>query len=62
MAAKILRITQVCEQTGLPRSSVYALIKTGRFPPPVILAGRRSGWNGAAVDRWVRQRLDGVAA
>lgn len=62
MSAKILRIEQVIAATGLPRSSVYALVRQGRFPKPVQIAGRRVGWNAAQVTAWITERLHGKAA
>lgn len=62
MNPKILRIGQVIAVTGLPRSSVYALARQGRFPKPVPIAGRRVGWSAAQVTAWITQRLNGKAA
>lgn len=62
MNAKILRLQQVTEITGLPKSSVWALAKQGRFPAPIKLAGRRTGWSAKAVSDWCSARLHGAAA
>lgn len=59
---RILRMCQVIELTGLPRSSVYALIRQGKFPEAVPVAGRRVGWDSLAVQRWIAARLRGEAA
>lgn len=59
----ILRIGGVSAVTGLPHSSVYALVKAGKLPPPVRIAGtRRSGWDSEAIAKFVETQLDGKAA
>lgn len=57
MAIKILRIDQVTEQTGLSRSSVYKQMRLGRFPRAIKLTARASGWEEAAVQSWIEDRL-----
>jgi prophage regulatory protein len=56
---RILRIRQVCERTGLARSTIYAAISRGEFPQPVaILAGGRGvGWPSDAIDAFLERRL-----
>ena len=41
---QILRIREVNARTGLPRSSVYALIKAGKFTSQIRLGKRAVGW------------------
>jgi prophage regulatory protein len=41
---KILRLPQVMEITGLSRSSIYALMKDGKFPKSVKISRRSAGW------------------
>lgn len=49
----LLRLPDVCARTGLPKSSVYRLIRQQKFPAPVPLAGRTRAWDSAAVDGWI---------
>ena len=54
----LLRQPRVTEITGLPRSSLYALIKGNQFPRPVKLTGKRAvAWDSAQVEAWVAGRL-----
>ena len=39
--------------TGLARSTVYALVKAGRFPKPLRLGPRAVGWRLADVLEWM---------
>ena len=42
---RILRLREVIAAVGLGRSSIYAKVQTGSFPPPIKLGGARaSGW------------------
>jgi prophage regulatory protein len=56
MTDKILRIQAVRELTGLSRSSIYRLAAEGRFPAPVKLSERASGWRESALRGWIDSR------
>jgi prophage regulatory protein len=46
MLQRILRRPEVEACTGLPKSSIYALMAAGKFPKPVpFVAPRSDGWN-----------------
>jgi prophage regulatory protein len=50
----LLRLPAVCELTGYKRSSVYNLIKQGKFPPSVKLAGGGAvAWKASEVRAWI---------
>lgn len=53
---KILRIPAVMDMTGLARSSIYALIATKNFPPPIKLGSRSVGWLEAELLKWIDER------
>jgi prophage regulatory protein len=47
---RFLRLPAVKDITGLGKTSIYGLIKEGRFPQPTkILGTRASGWREADV-------------
>lgn len=54
--AKILKLPQVVERTGLGRSMIYEMVKRGEFPAPVKLSVRSVGWLESAVDAWIESR------
>ncbi len=58
MSAKLLRLPKVQESTGLPRSTLYALVKAGKFPKPVKLSdtGRCVAWKDSDVGAWIDSR------
>jgi prophage regulatory protein len=56
---RVLRIKQVCERTGLARSTLYKAIAEGKFPAPIALlaGGKAVGWDEAAVDQHLEDRF-----
>jgi prophage regulatory protein len=58
--SKALRFSQVSDRTGLPRTTLYRLVKLGRFPRPHKLAERVSAWDEAAVEAWLSAKLSKV--
>lgn len=60
----IFRLPKVKEITGKGRSSIYADIKDGTFPPPVKLGARAVGWKSSDVYEWMNgltQEQSGIA-
>jgi len=51
----ILRLRSVTSRTGLSKSSIYAMVRLGKFPAQVSLgAGARAvGWVESHVDQWL---------
>ncbi|KIF81277.1 helix-turn-helix transcriptional regulator [Noviherbaspirillum autotrophicum] len=54
---RILRLQQVKEHTGLSRSTIYALIKAGLFPAPILLGARAVGWLESDVSEFIEGRV-----
>jgi prophage regulatory protein len=54
----ILRLPAVKARTGLSRSSIYAFIANGRFPPAISLGARAVGWSSESIDAWVSARIE----
>lgn len=50
---RLERLPDVCARTGLAKTTIYRLIRGGKFPAPVPLAGRTRAWDSAAVDAWI---------
>jgi prophage regulatory protein len=47
------RLRDVMRICGLSRTTIYHRIAEGRFPSPVHLGGRASGWSRAEMQRWI---------
>jgi prophage regulatory protein len=54
---RLSRLPSVRERTGLPRSSIYALMARGEFPRPINLGGRSVAWLEDDIGRWIDARV-----
>lgn len=50
---QLLTAAQVLKATGLPVSSMYDLIREGRFPKPLSLGARRRAWKRSEITAWI---------
>lgn len=50
MSCRFLRLPQVLERIPVSKSTWWAGIRAGRFPAPVKLSARASGWNEKIID------------
>lgn len=53
----LIRLPEVQARIGLSRSQIYALIRTKRFPPPLVLLGRTRAWPESSVQAWIAERI-----
>lgn len=53
----IIRLPQVKQRTGLSRSTIYGLIKSGLFKAPISLGARAVGWLDSDVDEFIEERV-----
>ena len=60
-AEYILRLPEVRKRTGLSRSSIYAFMKEGKFPPSTRLGQRSIGWAASTIDAWIAERIQASA-
>jgi len=58
---RLLRLRAVCDWTGLCRSSVYQLEKTGDFPSRVAIGPRSVAWRESEILEWIEARQRKVA-
>lgn len=54
---RIIRLPEVCKQTGIPKSSIYVLMNQGAFPKPVPLSTRCIGFVEAEIQGWIAARI-----
>lgn len=52
----LLRLPEVKKATGLGRSSIYAMEKSGTFPQRVSIGPRAVAWRASEVDAWIATR------
>lgn len=55
---RFLRLREVCEKTGLGRSSVWNFSKTGKdgFPKPVRVTAGVTAWRLDELEAWMNSR------
>lgn len=61
MAAKkrrLIRLKNVIDKTGIPRSGLYLKIYNNQFPKPIKLSTRSVAWIEDEVDQWIEQRIE----
>lgn len=57
MTNTILRLPQVKDITGLSRSTIYLLIKQGKFKKPIQLGTRSVGWLQSDIEEFITERV-----
>lgn len=55
--ARLLRIREVCNRTGLSRATVYRLANSGNFPDCVRLGSRSVAWLETSIEAWIVGRV-----
>lgn len=56
MSNKINRLKTVIADTGLSRSSIYLMMRAGKFPKNVQLGARAVGWLESDIQAWIDSR------
>ena len=61
-ALRIIRMKELVSKVGYARSTIYTLIKEGRFPKPFKLVpnGRANGWLEETINDWIDTRKSGL--
>ena len=59
MTTTVLRLPVVRQRTGLSRSTIYALMKIGKFPLPRRIGARAVGWPEDEIERFINTRPRG---
>jgi len=59
MELRLIRLPEVINRTGLSRSSIYQLMRTGDFPENIKLSQRSVAWESRAIDEWIHLKISG---
>jgi prophage regulatory protein len=59
---RILRINEVLQRQGLPKSTFYEKVKNGFVTKPVSLGARSVGWPESEIDQINRALISGADA
>ena len=55
---KVLKVKQVATEINVSVPQIYKLVSMGRFPKPIKLGERGSGWLTSEIDAWLQSRVD----
>ncbi|WP_161124301.1 helix-turn-helix transcriptional regulator [Malikia spinosa] len=58
---RLLRLPEVESITGMKKTSIYALMREGKFPQRICISRRMSAWSEVAVLQWVQTKISGNA-
>ena len=56
--SKVLKVKEVASEISISVPQVYKLVSLGRFPKPIKLGERGSGWLTTEIDAWLQSRVD----
>lgn len=54
---RLLRLPEVETLVGIRKSSIYVLMKQGKFPRCIHITSRLAAWPESAVLQWVQDRI-----
>ncbi len=54
---RVIRFPELRERIGLSRSHIHSLVAKNRFPAPIKLGDRASGFLESQVNAWLEQRI-----
>lgn len=57
---RLIRLPAVEAMTGCKKSTIYKLMKEGKFPRCVSVTARMVAWPESAVLTWVQERIGGA--
>ena len=55
---RLLRLSDVSDIVGIRKSSIYALMKEGKFPKCIYITSKTVAWPESAVLAWVNDRIN----
>lgn len=53
---RLLQLDDVRSLTGIPRNTLYVLIRKGSFPAPIKVSARRRAWRSDELASWIEER------
>ena len=56
MTTRLLTRQQIEEITGLTRSTIYRLMRSGQFPEPIRIGPRAIRWPQSEIESWIADR------
>jgi len=60
LGLELLREAELRSRIKLSHSTIWRLVRAGKFPPPLQLSTRAKGWRAADIEAWLAARA-GIA-
>lgn len=57
-AERLIRIDEVCQRVGLGKSTVYVMMRDGRFPKPYKISFGAVRWSEEEIAAWIADVKD----
>ncbi|MGH8603579.1 MAG: helix-turn-helix transcriptional regulator [Gammaproteobacteria bacterium] len=57
-AMNLIRLPEVKRITGLSRSTIYLLMRKGKFPEPIKITAVATAWLETEVSAWIQSRIE----
>lgn len=57
MNRRLIRIDTLTHMVGLSKSTIYNLIRSNQFPPPIKIGDRAVAWSESEVNDWISNKL-----
>jgi prophage regulatory protein len=54
---RLILLPEVIRRTGIPRATIYEMMRDGLFPKPVQLTARRVAWVESEIDQHIRNLI-----
>ena len=53
---KFYRVSELSELLSIGKSTIWAWVKSGRFPKPLKMSSRMTVWSAADVEAWIASK------
>jgi prophage regulatory protein len=55
---ELLRESELRGRIKLSHSTIWRLVRAGKFPSPIQLSPRAKGWRAADIEAWLTERAE----
>jgi prophage regulatory protein len=55
---ELLRESDLCGRIKLSHSTIWRLVRAGKFPRPIQLSPRAKGWRASDIEAWLAERAE----
>jgi len=59
---RLIRLAELESLVSLKKTTIYELLRAGKFVKPIRLSSRCTAWSYAAVQQWIQDRITEAGA